>query len=92
MILSSQVRSSKNGELEHKFVLCILHERPVTLLLLLLSSSYSSAASDSEKEQQILSGIMSRRSLRLDDGLLDRSLPLSSASFSVGGGGWRNAR
>ncbi|XP_038591583.1 uncharacterized protein LOC119915863 isoform X10 [Micropterus salmoides] len=55
-------------------------------------SSYSSAASDSEKEQQILSGIMSRRSLRLDDGLLDRSLPLSSASFSVGGGGWRNAR
>nr|XP_057922063.1 SUN domain-containing protein 1-like isoform X2 [Doryrhamphus excisus]XP_057922064.1 SUN domain-containing protein 1-like isoform X2 [Doryrhamphus excisus] len=38
---------------------------------------------------------MSRRSLcslRLDDGLLDRSLPLGSASFSVGGSSWRNAR
>uniref|UniRef100_A0A3Q3QM74 SUN domain-containing protein n=1 Tax=Monopterus albus TaxID=43700 RepID=A0A3Q3QM74_MONAL len=35
---------------------------------------------------------MSRHSLRLDDGLLDRSLPHSSASFSVGGGGWRNTR
>uniref|UniRef100_A0A7N6ARM2 SUN domain-containing protein n=1 Tax=Anabas testudineus TaxID=64144 RepID=A0A7N6ARM2_ANATE len=36
---------------------------------------------------------MSRRSLRLDDGLLDRSLPHGSTSFSVGGGGsWRNTR
>ncbi|MEQ2272458.1 hypothetical protein XENORESO_007370 [Xenotaenia resolanae] len=33
---------------------------------------------------------MSRRSLRLDDGLLDRSLPRSSASFSVGGASWRS--
>ncbi|XP_070782716.1 SUN domain-containing protein 1-like [Enoplosus armatus] len=59
-------------------------------------SSYSAAVSDSEKEQQIVSflqtGIMSRRSLRLDDGLLDRSLPHSSASFSVGGTSWRNTR
>nr|XP_033466609.1 SUN domain-containing protein 1-like isoform X6 [Epinephelus lanceolatus] len=35
---------------------------------------------------------MSRRSLRLDDGLLDRSLPHSSASFSVGGTSWRSTR
>uniref|UniRef100_UPI003AACB371 SUN domain-containing protein 1-like n=1 Tax=Centroberyx gerrardi TaxID=166262 RepID=UPI003AACB371 len=67
------------------------------------SSSYSSAVLDSEKEQQIvpslLSPIMSRRSLRLhpaapfgDDGLLDRSLPCSSASFSAGGAAHRNAR
>ncbi|XP_056904504.1 SUN domain-containing protein 1-like isoform X5 [Takifugu flavidus] len=35
---------------------------------------------------------MSRRSLRLDDGLLDRSLPHSSASFSVGGASWRSSR
>ncbi|XP_051250666.1 SUN domain-containing protein 1-like isoform X5 [Dicentrarchus labrax] len=59
-------------------------------------SSYSSAVSDSEKEQQILaflhSGTMSRRSLRLDDGLLDRSLPHGSASFSVGGTSWRSTR
>ncbi|XP_040922733.1 SUN domain-containing protein 1-like [Toxotes jaculatrix] len=59
-------------------------------------SSYSSAASDSEKEQQIISfhrtRTMSRRSLRLDDGLLDRSLPHSSASFSVGGDSWRSTR
>ncbi|XP_078135857.1 uncharacterized protein LOC144536536 isoform X2 [Sander vitreus] len=39
-----------------------------------------------------VSGIMSRRSLRLDEGLLDRSLPLGSASFSVGGVGWRSTR
>ncbi|GLD57812.1 SUN domain-containing protein 1-like protein [Lates japonicus] len=62
----------------------------------LISSSYSSSASDSEKEQQVVSflqtRIMSRRSLRLDDGLLDRSLPRSSASFSVGGGSWRSTR
>ncbi|XP_078019529.1 SUN domain-containing protein 1-like isoform X11 [Epinephelus lanceolatus] len=56
-------------------------------------SSYSSSVSDSEKEQQnLLLGIMSRRSLRLDDGLLDRSLPHSSASFSVGGTSWRSTR
>ncbi|XP_028424546.1 SUN domain-containing protein 1 isoform X3 [Perca flavescens] len=35
---------------------------------------------------------MSRRSLRLDDGVLDRSLPLGSASFSAGGVGWRSTR
>ncbi|XP_054454610.1 SUN domain-containing protein 1-like isoform X5 [Anoplopoma fimbria] len=35
---------------------------------------------------------MSRRSLRLEDGLLDRSLPHSSASFSVGGPSWRSNR
>ncbi|MEQ2217136.1 hypothetical protein XENOCAPTIV_022902 [Xenoophorus captivus] len=33
---------------------------------------------------------MSRRSLRLDDGLLDRSLSRSSASFSVGGASRRS--
>ncbi|XP_023257034.1 SUN domain-containing protein 1-like [Seriola lalandi dorsalis] len=59
-------------------------------------SSYSSAVSDLEKEQQIASflqtRIMSRRSLRLDDGLLDRGLPHASASFSVGGGSWRSTR
>ncbi|XP_047232702.1 SUN domain-containing protein 1-like isoform X6 [Girardinichthys multiradiatus] len=57
-------------------------------------SSYSSSLSDSEQEQQIPSslqtGLMSRRSLRLDDGLLDRSLLRSSASFSVGGASWRS--
>ncbi|XP_041818702.1 SUN domain-containing protein 1-like isoform X2 [Chelmon rostratus] len=59
-------------------------------------SSYSTAASDSEKEQQVVSflhtGIMSRCSLRLDDGLLDRGLPHSTASFSVGGSSWRSNR
>ncbi|XP_075314329.1 uncharacterized protein LOC142374491 [Odontesthes bonariensis] len=35
---------------------------------------------------------MSRRSLRLDDGLLDRHLPHNSASFSVGGVSWRSNR
>ncbi|XP_058476689.1 SUN domain-containing protein 1-like isoform X2 [Solea solea] len=35
---------------------------------------------------------MSRVSLRLDDGLLDRSLPHSSASFSVGGASWKTSR
>ncbi|XP_042069080.1 SUN domain-containing protein 1 isoform X7 [Haplochromis burtoni] len=57
-------------------------------------STYSS--SDSEKEQQVTSflraRVMSRRSLRLDEGLLDRSLPRGSASFSAGGGDWRNSR
>ncbi|XP_034413890.1 SUN domain-containing protein 1-like isoform X2 [Cyclopterus lumpus] len=33
---------------------------------------------------------MSRRSLRLEEGLLDRVLPHSSASFSVGGASWRS--
>lgn len=60
----------------------------------LLSSTYSS--SDSEKELQVTSflraRVMSRRSLRLDEGLLDRSLPRGSASFSAGGGDWRNSR
>uniref|UniRef100_UPI0037E98165 SUN domain-containing protein 1-like n=1 Tax=Semicossyphus pulcher TaxID=241346 RepID=UPI0037E98165 len=59
-------------------------------------SSDSSAVSDSEKEQQIASFLqartMSRRSLRLDDGLLDRSLPHGSTSFSVGGATWRSNR
>uniref|UniRef100_A0A3P9C6G5 SUN domain-containing protein 1 n=1 Tax=Maylandia zebra TaxID=106582 RepID=A0A3P9C6G5_9CICH len=57
-------------------------------------STYSS--SDSEKELQVTSflraRVMSRRSLRLDEGLLDRSLPRGSASFSAGGGDWRNSR
>ncbi|XP_034426336.1 SUN domain-containing protein 1-like isoform X13 [Hippoglossus hippoglossus] len=35
---------------------------------------------------------MSRLSLRLDNGLLDHSLPLSSASYSAGGGSWRSSR
>lgn len=60
----------------------------------LLSSTYSS--SDSEKEQRVVSflraRVMSRRSLRLDEGLLDRSLPRGSASFSAGGGDWRSSR
>ncbi|KAF3704003.1 SUN domain-containing protein 1 Protein unc-84 -like protein A Sad1/unc-84 protein-like 1 [Channa argus] len=61
------------------------------------SSSYSYTVSDSEKEQQIVTLLqartMSRRSLRLNDSLLDRSLPHSSASFSVGGGSsWRSSR
>ncbi|XP_061886706.1 SUN domain-containing protein 2-like isoform X2 [Entelurus aequoreus] len=51
-------------------------------------SSYWTAVSDSDSE----SGTMSRHSLRLDEGLLDRSLPLGSASFSVVGSGWRNTR
>ncbi|XP_067344824.1 SUN domain-containing protein 1-like isoform X9 [Channa argus] len=60
-------------------------------------SSYSYTVSDSEKEQQIVTLLqartMSRRSLRLNDSLLDRSLPHSSASFSVGGGSsWRSSR
>nr|XP_046233303.1 SUN domain-containing protein 1-like isoform X7 [Scatophagus argus] len=57
-------------------------------------SSYSSAVSDSEKEQQVVSPvhIMSRRSLRLDDGLLDRGLPHGSTSLSVGGASWRSTR
>ncbi|KAM9425792.1 uncharacterized protein KZ484_013520 [Pholidichthys leucotaenia] len=62
-------------------------------------SSYSSAVFDSEKEQQISSSsslwsaIMSRRSLRLVESRLDRSLPHSSASIGVGGGSsWRSSR
>ncbi|XP_077357879.1 uncharacterized protein LOC144004532 isoform X2 [Festucalex cinctus] len=51
-------------------------------------SSYWSAASDSDSEP----GSMSRRSLRLDKGLLDQRLPLDSASLNVGGNGWRNTR
>ncbi|XP_060950354.1 SUN domain-containing protein 2-like isoform X2 [Limanda limanda] len=35
---------------------------------------------------------MSRLSLRLETGLLDHSLPLSSASYSAGGGSWRSSR
>ncbi|TKS89292.1 SUN domain-containing protein 1 [Collichthys lucidus] len=60
---------------------------------LLLSSSFS-AASDSELQivWVVHAGVMSRRSLRLDDGLLDRSLPHGSASFSVGGTSWRSTR
>ncbi|XP_041829305.1 SUN domain-containing protein 2-like isoform X5 [Melanotaenia boesemani] len=49
-------------------------------------SSYSLSTSDWE------TGVMSRCSLRLDDGLLDHRLPHSSASFSVGGGEWRSSR
>ncbi|XP_029986216.1 SUN domain-containing protein 2-like isoform X2 [Sphaeramia orbicularis] len=57
-------------------------------------SSYSSLVSDCEQEQQVLlqTSIMSRRSLRLDDGLLDRGLPHASSSFSSGGVSWRNSR
>ncbi|XP_031735749.1 uncharacterized protein LOC116401477 [Anarrhichthys ocellatus] len=51
----------------------------------------SSSLWDSQKEHQDLL-IMSRRSLRLDEGLLDWSLPHSSASFSVGGASWRSNR
>ncbi|XP_061732028.1 SUN domain-containing protein 2-like [Nerophis ophidion] len=51
-------------------------------------SSYWSAVLDSDSE----SGTMSRHNMRWDEGLLDRSLPLGSASFSVGGSGWRNTR
>ncbi|KAK2820169.1 hypothetical protein Q5P01_023128 [Channa striata] len=62
-----------------------------------LRSSYSYWVPDSEKEQQVVSPswnrTMSRRSLRLDNSLLDRSLPHSSASFSLGGGSsWKNSR
>ncbi|XP_035764695.1 SUN domain-containing protein 2-like, partial [Neolamprologus brichardi] len=81
------------------FRLCF-HKGPRLFLFLLifhaclLSSTYSS--SDSEKEQQVASflraRVMSRRSLRLDEGLLDRSLPRGSASFSAGGGDWRSGR
>lgn len=67
------------------------------LLLLFLSSSYSSSLSDSEQDQQISSssiqtGLMSRRSLRLDEGLLDRSLPRSGASYGVGRVSWGSSR
>ncbi|XP_038125629.1 SUN domain-containing protein 1-like [Cyprinodon tularosa] len=59
-------------------------------------SSYSSSLSDSEQDQQISSsiqtGLMSRRSLRLDEGLLERSLPHSGASYGVGGVSWRSSR
>ncbi|KAM4716314.1 uncharacterized protein FYW61_018865 isoform 2-T2 [Anableps anableps] len=60
-------------------------------------SSYSSSLSDSEQEQRIPSslqtGLMSRRSLRLDEGLLGRrTLPHSSTSFGVGGASWRSSR
>ncbi|XP_068585416.1 SUN domain-containing protein 1-like isoform X2 [Cebidichthys violaceus] len=51
----------------------------------------SSSVWDSQEEHQDLL-LMSRRSLRLDEGLLDRSLPHSSASFSVGGASWRSNR
>ncbi|XP_063749547.1 SUN domain-containing protein 1-like isoform X2 [Eleginops maclovinus] len=56
------------------------------------SSSYSSSSSLYPEKEAHLGVLMSRRSLRLDDGLLDRSLPHSSASFSVGGAGWRSSR
>ncbi|PWA21461.1 hypothetical protein CCH79_00003430 [Gambusia affinis] len=57
------------------------------------SSCYSSSPSDSEQEQRIPSSLMSRRSLRLDDGLLDRRPPpRGSASLVVGGASWRSGR
>ncbi|XP_034426335.1 SUN domain-containing protein 1-like isoform X12 [Hippoglossus hippoglossus] len=50
----------------------------------------------SDSEPQVVSSLrtrtMSRLSLRLDNGLLDHSLPLSSASYSAGGGSWRSSR
>ncbi|XP_037836800.1 SUN domain-containing protein 1 isoform X7 [Kryptolebias marmoratus] len=49
-------------------------------------SSYSSS---SDPEQ---TGVMSRCSLRLNEGLLDRGLPQSGAPFSVGGVSWRSSR
>ncbi|CAN9508834.1 unnamed protein product [Ophioblennius macclurei] len=52
-------------------------------------SSYSSLLSDWEEEA--LTGVMSRRSLRLDDSLLDRSLPHCSASFGAGAACWRSS-
>lgn len=59
----------------------------------LLSSCYSSSPSDSEQEQRTPSSLMSRRSLRLDDGLLDRRPPpRGSASLVVGGASWRSDR
>ncbi|XP_054899201.1 SUN domain-containing protein 1-like isoform X2 [Poeciliopsis prolifica] len=54
-------------------------------------SCYSSLPSDSEQDQRTPSSLMSRRSLRLDGGLLDRRpAPRSSASLVVGGAGWRS--
>ncbi|XP_023196183.1 SUN domain-containing protein 1-like isoform X2 [Xiphophorus maculatus] len=56
-------------------------------------SCYSSSPSDSEQEQRTPSSLMSRRSLRLDDGLLDRRPPpRGSASLIVGGASWRSDR
>ncbi|XP_032429331.1 SUN domain-containing protein 2-like [Xiphophorus hellerii] len=56
-------------------------------------SCYSSSPSDSEQEQRTPSSLMSRRSLRLDDGLLDRRPPpRGSASLVVGGASWRSDR
>ncbi|XP_051926865.1 SUN domain-containing protein 1-like isoform X2 [Hippocampus zosterae] len=51
-------------------------------------SSYWSAASDSDCEP----ATMSRRSLRLGNGLLDHGQPLGSTSLHVEGNGWRNTR
>ncbi|XP_027885696.1 SUN domain-containing protein 1-like isoform X5 [Xiphophorus couchianus] len=56
-------------------------------------SCYLSSPSDSEQEQRTPSSLMSRRSLRLDDGLLDRRPPpRGSASLVVGGASWRSDR
>nr|XP_020444389.1 SUN domain-containing protein 1-like isoform X7 [Monopterus albus] len=57
-----------------------------------ITDSHHFATWQAEGERLLQTRTMSRHSLRLDDGLLDRSLPHSSASFSVGGGGWRNTR
>ncbi|KAI9529510.1 hypothetical protein NQZ68_011219, partial [Dissostichus eleginoides] len=50
--------------------------------------SRSSNSSTDEKEAYLW---MSRRSLRLEDGLREGSLPHSSASFSGGKADWRNS-
>ncbi|TKS89308.1 SUN domain-containing protein 1 [Collichthys lucidus] len=67
---------------------------PIAKLLLKAGGKESPHSSDSELQivWVVHAGVMSRRSLRLDDGLLDRSLPHGSASFSVGGTSWRSTR
>ncbi|XP_047194282.1 SUN domain-containing protein 1-like isoform X3 [Hippoglossus stenolepis] len=57
---------------------------------------FKKSSSFLSSEPQVVSSLrtrtMSRLSLRLDNGLLDHSLPLSSASYSAGGGSWRSSR
>ncbi|XP_047194289.1 SUN domain-containing protein 1-like isoform X8 [Hippoglossus stenolepis] len=64
--------------------------------LYLQSWGWTDLSSFLSSEPQVVSSLrtrtMSRLSLRLDNGLLDHSLPLSSASYSAGGGSWRSSR
>ncbi|CAB1451537.1 unnamed protein product [Pleuronectes platessa] len=55
-------------------------------------SSYLSSDSEPQVVSSLQTRTMSRLSLRLDTSLLDHSLPLSSASYSAGGGSWRSSR